>query len=149
MPAKKKKETQVSIAVIVAMVLFGNIFFFWAPAPEQLVAGSQDGLVQVTGLARGESDLTVERLQGVQIDVEGALGPAYELLLTDGRLEQGEIKVFLDESVDITEVVLYQFNRDTLTWTQLATGFDLTSGSVSAVIEFYGSTLVVAASRVL
>ncbi|NQV88820.1 MAG: hypothetical protein HQ488_00665 [Parcubacteria group bacterium] len=149
MVGRKKKEGQASIAIVVAMVLFGSIFFFLSSAPEQLVAGSSDGVVQVTGLTRSAADVTIERLKDVQVGVDGVIGPAYELILDSGQLERGELTFFIDESVDVTEVVLYQFNRNTLTWLPLATNFDLTSGSVSAQIEFSGSTLVVPVSRVL
>jgi hypothetical protein len=149
MAGRKKKESQISIAIIVAMVLFGSIFLFWTAAPEQLVAGSQDGMVQVTGLTRSAADVSIERLKDVQVGVDGVIGPAYELILDSGHLEQGELTFFIDENADVTEVVLYQFNRNTLTWLPLATSFDLTSGSVSAQIEFSGSTLVVPVSRVL
>ncbi len=146
---KRREKPNWAVAAMVAMVLIGTLALVWSPAPEEMVAGSPDGAVQVSGLTRSAASLTVERLQGVEVGVEGALGPVYELTLDRGLLEQGELTVVVSGGVDVTEVVLYEFDRDTLTWLPLATSFDLTDGSVSAVIEFSGSTLVTAVSRVL
>jgi hypothetical protein len=141
-----KKESNIPIAIVVAIVLIASAFFFLRPAPEQVVGISSDGLVRVEGVARGSDTLTIERLDGVQTTISPLVSPVYELYLeSEGLLENGELTFSFsefDSELPIQEIAVYQFDRETLSWVTLPTYFDLDSQTVTCELEFSGSVLV-------
>ncbi len=149
MSAKKNTETTIAIAAVVAMVFVGSFILLTGQAPEQLQAISTDARVSVSGLSRDATKLGVERIDGVQTGLEGVLSDVYELRVDAGVLEGGDLEMVVAQGVDVTEVTLYQYDRDTLTWFAQSTDFDLERQVVTSPITFGGSTLVVLVSRVL
>ncbi len=147
-----KKESSLSIAIVVAIVLIASALFILRPSPEQVVAVSQDSLVYLEGVTRSPSILTIERLE-VDTTVVSLVSPVYELYLeSEGLLQNGELTFSFsefDSDVPIQEVTVYQFDRETLSWVALPTYFDLDRQVVTCELEFSGSILVGLGKRVL
>ncbi|MBI4437596.1 hypothetical protein HY631_01455 [Candidatus Uhrbacteria bacterium] len=137
-----------SVAAVVAIVLVASAFLFLRGAPEQVVGVSQDGLVRASGLTRSAGSLVVERIDDVETSVTAVRSPVYEVSFTgNGRLDQGELVMEIDEDESLSDSALYAFDRETLNWIELPTLFDLSHATLSTSLSFSGSLLVVAGAR--
>ena len=148
-----KKESSISIAIVVAIVLIASVLLILRPSPEQVVVLSEDTFVRLEGVTRSSVTVLIQKLDGVQASVPGLTSPVYELSLeSEGVLENGELTFSFSEfdpEQAIQDAVVYQFDRVTLSWVALPTYFDLDSETVTCVLEFSGSVLVALGSRVL
>lgn len=148
-----QKESNISIAIVVAIVLIASALFILRPSPEQVVAVSTDSLLRVEGVTRSSGTLVVERLDGVSTSILDLVSPIYEATITNnGTLEDAEFTFSFSDfgsELPIQEVAVYFFNRETLTWESVPTFFDLENQTVSADMEFSGSLLVGIGRRVL
>lgn len=89
----------------------------------------------------------IERIDHVET-IQSAVSPVYEVSLTDsGHMDDGELIMMIPETDSLSDIVLYTFDRETLSWVELPTLFDLTSPSVSVPLDFTGSLLLVAGER--
>ncbi len=134
---------------MVAIVFVASVFLFLRPAPEEVVGISDDGLVRASGLSRSSSEtLVIERIDDVETSVTTAISHVYEVSLTsNGHVNDGELVMTIEQSESLSEIVLYTFDRETLSWVELPTLFDLASFSVSTSLDFTGSLLLVAGER--
>lgn len=149
----RKKDSNFSVAIVVAIVLVASALLLLRPAPEQVMALSEDGRVWVEGVTRESGTVLIERIDGVDTAIEGALSPVYELTLTsNGTLQDGELTFafaeFAQEGQVIQEVVIYQFDRSSLSWKSLSTFFDLETQTLFAPLSLSGSLLVGLGERV-
>lgn len=149
----RKKDSSLSIAIVVAIVLIASVFLLLRPSPEQEAAVSTDGLLRMEGLSRSSGTLRIERLDDIATSIPQPQSPIYEATITqEGTLESGELTFLfseLDSSTPIQDVAVYVFNRQSLAWEALPTFFDLDQQTVTAQIEFSGSLLVGLGTRVL
>lgn len=134
---------------MVAIVFVASVFLFLRPAPEEVVGISDDGLVRASGLSRSSSEtLVIERIDDVETSVTTVISHVYEVSLTsNGHVNDGELVMTIEQSESLSEIVLYTFDRETLSWVELPTLFDLASFSVSTSLDFTGSLLLVAGER--
>ncbi|NQV89823.1 hypothetical protein HQ487_00275 [Candidatus Uhrbacteria bacterium] len=149
-----KKESNFSVAMVVAIVLIASTFLFLRPAPEEVKARSEDGIVSLEGVTSESGVIVIERLDGVTTDIEHAVSPVYELAFTQrGILQEGELTFefdqFTEEGLMIQDVVVYQFDRSTLSWEALPTSFVLETQTLFAPVSFAGNLLVGLGERVL
>src|SRR3989338_5971581 len=118
MVSATKKDSSLSIAIVVAIVLIASALLILRPSPEQVIAVSQDSLLRVEGVTRSSGTVAIERLDGVATSIPGVMSPVYEVTLTrDGTLEDAEFSFSfsdLSSELSIQEVVVYRFNRETL-----------------------------------
>ena len=149
MSGRKISSTHWSVAAVVAIVFVASVFLFLRPAPEEVVGISDDGLVRASGLSRSSSEtLVIERIDDVETSVTTAISHVYEVSLTsNGHVNDGELVMTIEQSESLSEIVLYTFDRETLSWVELPTLFDLASFSVSTSLDFTGSLLLVAGER--
>lgn len=149
----RKKDSSLSIAIVVAIVLIASALLILRPSPEQVVAVSTDSLLRVEGVTRSSGTVVIERLDGVSTSIPDLASPVYEATLTgEGTLEDAELTFSfsdLDSGFPIQEVIVYLFNRETLAWESVPTFFDLENQTVTADVEFFGSILVGLGLRVL
>lgn len=149
----RKKDSSLSIAIVVAIVLIASALLILRPSPEQIVAVSTDSLLRVEGVTRSSGTVVIERLDGVSTTIPDLASPVYEVTLTgEGTLEEAELTFSfsdLDSEFSIQEVAVYRFNRETLMWESVPTFFDLENQTVTADMEFSGSILVGLGRRVL
>ena len=153
MAHSKKKDSSLSIAIVVAIVLIASALLILRPSPEQVVAVSQDNVLRVEGVTRSSGSVLIERLDGVETSVPSLVSFVYEVSLTrEGTLEDAEFSFSFSEfsaEASLQEVVIYQFNRETLSWEAVPTFFDLDAQTLTCAIEFSGSILVGLGGRVL
>jgi hypothetical protein len=145
-------KSSISIAIVVAIVLIASVLIILRPMPEQVIATSQDGLVQVDGVTRASGALQIDRLDGVQTSIENILSPVYQISFgDDGVLEDAEVVMAFNElgqeEVSIQDATIYQFDRTTLSWQALPTFFDLSEGTLSASLTLSGSVMVGVGAR--
>lgn len=138
---------------MVAIVLIASALFILRPSPEQVVAVSADSILRVEGVTRSSGTVIIERLDRVSTSIPDITSPVYEATLTgEGTLEDAELTFLfsnLDSELQIQEVAVYLFNRETLTWESMPTFFNLENQTVTADMEFSGSVLVGLGKRVL
>jgi len=148
-----KKESSLSIAIVVAIVLIASTILILRPNPEQVIAISQDRLVRLEGVTRSPGGVLIERLDGVETSIPELASPIYELFMENhGTLESGEISFSFsafDSALLIQDAVIYQFDRESLSWEPLQTFFDLDTQTLTCELEFSGSVLVGLGSGVL
>ncbi|GEM_PF-3497694 len=153
MEPSTKKDSSISIAIVVAIVLIASALLILRPSPEQVVAVSQDSLLRVEGVTRSSGTVAIERLDGVATSIPGLMSPVYEVTLTRvGTLENAEFSFSFSDfpsELSIQEVTVYRFNRETLSWEAVPTFFDLDAQTLTAELEFSGSVLVGLGERVL
>ncbi|MBI4435492.1 hypothetical protein HY630_02375 [Candidatus Uhrbacteria bacterium] len=153
MRASSEKESSLSIAIVVAIVLIASALLILRPSPEEVVAVSPDRLLRVEGVTRSSGTVLIERLDGVATSIPGLMSPVYEVTLTrEGTLEDAEFSFSfsdLSSELSIQEVVVYRFNRETLSWEAVPTFFDLDTQVLTAVVDISGSVLVALGERVL
>jgi hypothetical protein len=153
MPGRNPNVHFRAIAIVVAIVLIASVLLILRPSPEQVVAVSQDTLLRVEGVARGGATVMIERLDGVDTSIPSLVGPLYEITLTrSGMLEDAQLMFSFAEfasAFSISNVAVYRFNRETLSWEVLPTFFDLDTQTISCPLEFSGSVLVGLGNRVL
>ena len=153
MVSATKKDSSLSIAIVVAIVLIASALLILRPSPEQVVAVSQDNVLRVEGVTRSSGAVLIERLDGIETTIPSLLSPVYEVTLSGiGTLEQAEFSFSFSEfsaESSIQEVVIYQLNRETLSWEAVPTFFDLDAQTLTCAIEFSGSILVGLGERVL
>ncbi|HLD20580.1 MAG TPA: hypothetical protein VJB64_00630, partial [Patescibacteria group bacterium] len=117
MAHSKKKDSSLSIAIVVAIVLIASALLILRPSPEQVVAVSQDNVLRVEGVTRSSGAVLIERLDGVEAAIPSLVSPVYEVTLSGiGTLEQAEFSFSFSEfsaEASLQEVVVYQFNRET------------------------------------
>lgn len=127
---KKTKEFSWPIAIVIAIVLVGSLVLILRPVPEQVFAQSTDGHVRMEGVTRNlATPIEIERLDGVQSSVEELLGPVYEIRLESGFVDRVDLEfdfeLASDDELSLQEVLIYFFDRETLTWQPMDTFFDL------------------------
>lgn len=148
-----KKDSSLSIAIVVAIVLIASALLILRPSPEQVVAVSRDQVLRVEGVTRSSGMVVIERFDGVSTSIPDLASPVYEATLTgEGTLEDAELTFSfsdLDSELQIQEVTVYFFNRETLIWESVPTFFDLGRQTVTAEMGFSGSILVGLGRRVL
>ena len=148
-----KKDSSISIAIVVAIVLIASVLLIVRPSPEHVAARSSDSLLSIEGVTRSQGVLAIERLDDVATSIPEPTGPIYEATLsTQGTLEEAQLTFAfgeLDFGALIQEVVVYVFDRQTLSWESVPTFFDLDTQTVTADVEFSGSLLVGLGMRVL
>ncbi|MBI5793492.1 hypothetical protein HZA87_00165 [Candidatus Uhrbacteria bacterium] len=136
-----------SVAAVVAIVFVASVFVLLHSAPEEVAAVSQDGLVRASGLTRSSGSLVIERIDDVETSVKTA-SAVYEVSLTgNGHLNDGELVMKVEDSASLSDLVLYTFHRETLSWIALPTLFDFADSILSTSLEFTGSLLIVAGER--
>lgn len=149
----REKDSSLSIAIVVAIVLIASALLILRPSPEQVVAVSTDSLLRVEGLIRSSGTVVIERLDGVSTSIPDPASPVYEVTLTNQGILEKAVLTFsfsdLDSEFLIQEVMVYLFNRETLTWESVPTFFDLENQTLTADMEFSGSILVGLGERVL
>jgi hypothetical protein len=148
-----QKESSISIAIVVAIVLIASARLILYPNPEQIVAVSDDHLVRLEGVTRSSTAITIQRLDGIETPISPSVSSVYEISgETQSVLKNGEL-TFLFSEFDsdflIQDVVVYWFDRETLSWIALPTLFDLSAQSVTTQLEFSGNALVTLGERVL
>ena len=118
MSGRKISSTHWSVAAVVAIVFVASVFLFLRPAPEEVVGISDDGLVRASGLSRSSSEtLVIERIDDVETSVTTAISHVYEVSLTsNGHVNDGELVMTIEQSESLSEIVLYTFDRETLSW---------------------------------
>lgn len=123
------------------------------PNPEQVVVLSSDHLVRLEGVTRSSTTITIQRLDGIEIPISSSVSPVYEISgETQGVLKNGELTFLFSEfgsDLLIQDVVVYGFDRETLSWIILPTLFDLSTQTVTTEFEFSGNALVTLGERVL
>lgn len=148
-----KKESSISVAIVVAIVLIASVLLILHPSPEQVITVSADRLLRVEGVTRSSASVVVERLDGVATSIADPVSPVYEAsLTTHGTLEEAELTFAFSElgsELPIQEVSVYMFNRETLSWEPVPTFFNLDRQTLTANVEFPGSILVGLGKRVL
>ncbi|MBI4257003.1 hypothetical protein HY626_03045 [Candidatus Uhrbacteria bacterium] len=153
MGTSKKKDSSFSIAIVVVIVLIASALLILRPSPEQVVAVSQDNVLRVEGVTRSTGTVLIERLDGVETTIPSLLSPVYEVTLSGiGTLEQAEFLFSFSEfsaRASLQEVVIYQFNRETLSWEAIPTFFDLGAQMLTSELDLSGSILVGLGERVL
>lgn len=141
-----KKESHISIAIVVAIVLTASVLLIVRPAPERIFAVSEDRIVRIEGVTRTADQITIERLDGVEHSVSGLLSPIYEIgLVNGGVVEAAEIEFSFSQFAgghSIQDVSVYTFESSELTWVALPTFFDLAKETVSAQATISGSLMV-------
>ena len=148
----RKKDSSLSIAIVVAIVLIASALLIVRPSPEQVVAVSTDSLLRVQGVTRSSGTVVIERLDGVSTSIPDLMSPVYEATLSEGTLEEAQLTFSFSDlggELEIQEVAVYLFNREKLTWESVPTFFSLENQTVTADIEFSGSILVGLGRRVL
>jgi hypothetical protein len=152
---RKKKDIQDSywlIAIVVAVVLFGSLFALFAHVPDQVFARSEDGVVTLKAVTDSASVVEITSYEGVEIGTDDIASPVYELGADfDAVILDGELTVYVDASwgvFDLSEAVVYVFDRSDLAWKELPTTFTLSEMSISAPVEFVGSVLVGVGARI-
>ncbi len=150
MSRRKEKRKGGAVAAVVAIILVASVFILLKPAPEQVFVTSSDGLLRASGSTSSGVAFASERLDNVQTGIQEPVSPVYELSLTGGaELKNGEVIVVInDDSISLSQVVIYIFDRATLLWIPLPTIFDLSNSTVSSSLSFTGSLLVGAGLRV-
>jgi len=148
----RKKESYVSIVIVVAIVLLATVAIVLRADPERMRVVSTDGMVQVVGMTRSTGVVEVHRLDDVATSIAYVVSPVYEINLTQaGALKEGEVQFLYDQfeggDIAIQDAVVYTFDRATLTWKPLPTLFQLSDHTLSAIGEFSGSTMVVVGER--
>lgn len=148
-----KKDSNISIAIVVAIVLIASVLLIVRPSPEHVVARSSDTLLRIEGLTRSHAAVVIERLDGVATAIPEPASPVYEATLTtQGTLEEAQLTFAFGElgsEALIQEVTIYVFDRETLAWESVPTFFDLDTQTVTADVEFSGSVMVGLGRRVL
>ncbi|MCR4314347.1 MAG: hypothetical protein NUV84_03815 [Candidatus Uhrbacteria bacterium] len=149
----RKKDSSLSIVIVVAIVLIASALLIVRPSPEQVVAMSTDSLLRVQGVTRSSGTVVIQRLDGVSTSIPELASPVYEATLTgEGTLEDAEFTFSFsdfDSGLAIQDVAVYVFNREMLTWESLPTFFDLENQTLTAHMEFSGSILVGLGIRML
>lgn len=149
----RKKDSSLSIAIVVAIVLIASVLLILRSSPEQVVAVSADNLLRVEGVTRSSGTIVIERLDGVSTSIPDLTSPIYEATLTaDGTLEGAQLTFSFSEfgsTLSIQDAAVFVFNRETLNWEPAPTFFDLENQTVTADMEFSGSILVGLGRRVL
>ena len=148
MAGRKTSQTNRSVAAVVAIVFVASMLFFLRGVPEEVTGISQDGLVRASGLTRSSESLVIERIDNVETLISKVVSPVYEVSLTSGGvLSSGELTMTIEEGESLSQLVLYTFDRETLSWIVLPTLFDLADSTLSTSLELRGSMLIVAAEQ--
>lgn len=141
-----KKDSSISVAIVVAIVLIASVLLILRPSPEQVVAISSDSLLRVEGVTRSSGTVVIERIDGVATSIPEPVSPVYEATFTtQGTLEEAQLTFSfaeLSSDLPIQDASVYVFDRETLAWESLLTFFDLDQQTVTAEVEFSGSLLV-------
>jgi len=148
---QKNKASSWPIAIVVAIVLIASLFLIIRSVPEQIVAFSEDQVVQLEGVTRSSGSIEIQRLDGIEKSVKYLLSPVYEIsLMGNGMIQNGELRFFFERKEEhnpTQEIVLYSFNNKTLAWEPIPSFFDFSTQTFTAPIEFSGSLLVAVGSR--
>lgn len=148
-----KKDSVISVAIVVAIVLIASVLLILRPNPEHVVAISSDHLLRVAGVTRSSGVLLIQRLDGLVTSIPQPVGPIYEATLTaQGTLEEAQLSFSFAElgsDLSIQEAGVYVFDRETLAWQFVPTFFNLDQQTVSVDLEFSGSLLIGLGKRVL
>lgn len=140
------KDSSISVAIVVAIVLIASVLLILRPSPEQVVAISSDRLLRIEGVTRSSGTVVIERLDGVATSIPESVSSVYEVTLTaEGILQEAQLTFsFAELSSDllIQDVSVYVFDRETLAWEPLPTFFDLDQQTVTADVAFSGSLMV-------
>ena len=148
---KQKKKECWSIAIVIAIILFASLFLIIRSAPEQIIAFSEDRVVQVEGVTRSSGFIEIQRLNGIEKSVRYLLSPVYEIsLIGHGTIQNGELRFFFErkeENSAAQDIILYTFNNETLDWEPIVSFFDFSTQTFTVPLEFSGSLLVAVGSR--
>jgi hypothetical protein len=144
MTGRKTSQSSWNIAITVAIVFVASTFALFSLEPEQLFVWSDDSIVTLSALTR-TSEVEIKKYEGASLGMETVyeLQAAVETLVEDGVLTVA----INDPMADITELSIYQYDRSSLSWVELPTGFDLANLVLSAPFSFSGSVLIGVSER--
>lgn len=143
-----ESRNNLSIAIVVAIILVASAFVLLRDIPERVLGVSADGLVSMTGLTRSSGVIQIKRIDDVETSVAHVASPVYEISLTQsGGIENGELKMRVEDVTDLSSLSFYLFDRSVLNWIALPTDINLEDSSIFAPLNFSGSVLIVVGAR--
>lgn len=140
---KQKNKQEFSVVAIVVIVFVGTLIVLFAKVPEQVFAQSDDGVVVLSGVSRSLQSVNIKRLDGVEDSVRTVSGPIYEVsLIGDTRITDAEVVFNIDNIIDVTELVIYSFDRLSVEWKPQPTVFDLADNTISTQLNISKNVLL-------